>query len=89
MNQTEILIGLMLALTVTACWQMVRSILSIKKDPQRYLRPVGRRMLLTTIAVLAIPILVWLGQKNWGQMASLYAFVGGLVTVNAIWLRKL
>lgn len=89
MTQTEILLGLMLALTVTACWQMVRSILAVKKDPSRYMRPVGRRMMLTTVTVLAIPVLVWLGQKNWGNMTSLYAFIFGLATVNVIWLRKL
>ena len=45
--------------------------------------------MLTTVTFIAIPLLIWLGQDEWGDRTGLYAFLAGLVTVNAIWFRRL
>ena len=89
MTQLEILLGLMLALTVTASYQILRGVLGMKRSPPEYARAVGRRMVLTTVAFIAVPILIVLGRDQWGNMASLYAFLAGLLTVNAIWMRSI
>ncbi|MEE1653464.1 hypothetical protein WGP40_03440 [Brachymonas sp. G13] len=88
-GQTEMLLGAALALTVFACWQILSGVLGLKKHGPEYARAVGRRLVLTTIAFIAIPLLIWLGQDQWGERTGLYAFLAGLVTVNAIWFRKL
>ena len=46
-------------------------------------------LVLTTVTFIAIPLLIWLGQDEWGDRTGLYAFLAGLVTVNAIWFRRL
>ena len=89
MTQTEILLGLVLALTVSAVWLMVQGIRGLKQQPQGYARAIGRRMMLTTVVMIAIPLLIMLGRDQWGAMTSLYAVLAGLVTVNVIWLRRI
>ena len=46
-------------------------------------------MMLTTVVMIAIPLLIMLGRDQWGAMTSLYAVLAGLVTVNVIWLRRI
>ena len=89
MTQTEILLGLVLALTVSAVWQMVQGIRTLRQQPPAYARAIGRRMMLTTVVMIAIPLLIMLGRDQWGGMTSLYAVLAGLVTVNVIWLRRI
>ena len=88
-SQTEMLLGTALALTVFACWQIVRGVLGLKNRGPDYAKAIGRRLVLTTVTFIAIPLLIWLGQDQWGERTGLYAFLAGLVTVNAIWFRKL
>ncbi|MEZ7827681.1 MAG: hypothetical protein QMB72_00110 [Brachymonas denitrificans] len=89
MTQTEILLGLVLALTVSAVWQMLQGIRGLKQRPPEYARAIGRRMILTTVVMIAIPLLIMLGRDQWGNMTSLYAVLAGLVTVNVIWVRRI
>lgn len=89
MSTTDILLGLSLALTVFAVYQLLRAIRGLKARPAAYVKAVGRRMMLTTLVFLFVPVLIVLGRNNWGEMTSLYAFLAGLVTVNAIWLRDI
>lgn len=91
MTQLEILLGLALGLTLSASYLLLRGVLGMKRNQgnPRHAKAIGRRMLLTTLAFLAVPVLMLLGQRNWGDMTSLYAFLAGLVTVNAIWFRDI
>ena len=78
------LLGITLKLVSALAFTLMSA--AIKSISTRY--PTGEIVFVRSFFAM-IPLLIWLGQDEWGDRTGLYAFLAGLVTVNAIWFRRL
>lgn len=87
-NLTLTLLFLALMLTLSVTMYVIRGLSAVKQNPALS-KALGRRMLLTSVLFVLVPVAILLGRGTWGDMVGLYAFVAALVAANLLWFRPI